>query len=705
MQFLHPGFLLGLGAIALPVIIHLVARVRARVVLFPSLRFLRQVDRQVTRWRRIQELLLLALRVLALALLALALAGPVYKPSGGAAGSPGTAAAIVLDDSYSMGLRDAEGTLFARSRALARTLLASLRPGDAACVLTAAREPKMTRDPAALAAALDGLDAGAGDGALRPLAEAALKLLRDTGAAQRELYLLSDFQRRAADFAGVDWRVPNLSIVLVPLASPRRDNLTLESLDPLSPFATTSAPYRVRVAVVNRGPDPTGKSLKIRVDDAVAAEPMVFVPGGGTSALTADLTFDKPGWRTIVAELDADALPADDRRRLCVEVRPALRVLFVRPEAAGPLARSFYLDRALNPGGPADTGVHASSVDPGRLAETDLAPFPVVFLVECVPPDAEAARRLRSYVAAGGSLVIAADPAAEPEAFNAALAVEADGIAPLSPARLAGSLGHARDPQSYQAYRDVDLAHPVFARLRRSGTPIDWGTAAFFHVARVELIESLKPRVLARFTAGSPAIVEHRCGAGRVVLFASALHGDATTLPRKVGFVPLVHSLVAYLAAPPRQDGFRVGDRMRLQLPAAGAPPSARLVLSPREMKEARASVAAGLATYDFGPAAAPGAAAFEWFSEDRSESRRVAVNVNPEEGSLDYADPAALVPGAHVLKKADDLPALLARIRFGRNLTIPCLVAALLAALAEALLANRFAFGSGKREGQPELE
>jgi hypothetical protein len=41
MTFLAPLFLVGLGAIAIPVIIHLIQRERKTVVEFPSLMFLR----------------------------------------------------------------------------------------------------------------------------------------------------------------------------------------------------------------------------------------------------------------------------------------------------------------------------------------------------------------------------------------------------------------------------------------------------------------------------------------------------------------------------------------------------------------------------------------------------------------------------------------------------------------------------------------
>ena len=51
MSFLTPFFLVGLGAIAIPVLIHLIQRERKRVVEFPSLMFVRRIPYQSVRRR------------------------------------------------------------------------------------------------------------------------------------------------------------------------------------------------------------------------------------------------------------------------------------------------------------------------------------------------------------------------------------------------------------------------------------------------------------------------------------------------------------------------------------------------------------------------------------------------------------------------------------------------------------------------------
>src|SRR3974390_3565036 len=89
MSFLTPLFLAGLGAVAVPILIHLIQRERKRVVQFPSLMFLQRIPYQSVRRRRIRHWFLLAMRVAAVALLVLAFARPFFRPSALAADGAG----------------------------------------------------------------------------------------------------------------------------------------------------------------------------------------------------------------------------------------------------------------------------------------------------------------------------------------------------------------------------------------------------------------------------------------------------------------------------------------------------------------------------------------------------------------------------------------------------------------------------------------
>jgi hypothetical protein len=100
MSFLYPAMLAGLAGLAVPVILHLIARHKFPVRDFPSVRLLREERRtNVFAWRLVDPLQLL-LRLLVLRLLALAMAR-LFMPSFPSKAAPRNLV-VVLDASASM---------------------------------------------------------------------------------------------------------------------------------------------------------------------------------------------------------------------------------------------------------------------------------------------------------------------------------------------------------------------------------------------------------------------------------------------------------------------------------------------------------------------------------------------------------------------------------------------------------------------------
>lgn len=99
----NPVAWFGLVALAIPIAIHLLARMRARVVQFPSLRFI-EVSRLAARKRRtLSDVGLLALRLLALLLAIAATADPLFLTSARrTAWTSRVSRAVVIDTSASM---------------------------------------------------------------------------------------------------------------------------------------------------------------------------------------------------------------------------------------------------------------------------------------------------------------------------------------------------------------------------------------------------------------------------------------------------------------------------------------------------------------------------------------------------------------------------------------------------------------------------
>ena len=126
MQFVQIGMLGALAALAIPIIIHLMFRQRARPVDLGTLQFLKIVLRDNARRRKLKRWLLLALRTACLALIAFLFARPYMLAT--EPGSGDRLVVILLDRSASMGLKGSTRP-FDQALAEARAILGRIGQG------------------------------------------------------------------------------------------------------------------------------------------------------------------------------------------------------------------------------------------------------------------------------------------------------------------------------------------------------------------------------------------------------------------------------------------------------------------------------------------------------------------------------------------------------------------------------------------------
>lgn len=156
MAFLAPLMLVGLAALALPVIIHLLDRTRTTTVDWPTLRFLKAARREAAQRARLKHLLVFLARCLLIALVVLAMSKPYRSAQrwGPPPALPQTLV-IVIDNSYSMGFREgaSDRTRFERAKVVALEQIATLSIEDEVAVILANESPtpltaRPTRDHA-----------------------------------------------------------------------------------------------------------------------------------------------------------------------------------------------------------------------------------------------------------------------------------------------------------------------------------------------------------------------------------------------------------------------------------------------------------------------------------------------------------------------------------------------------------------------------
>src|SRR3954471_9879174 len=292
MGFVAPLVLVGLGALAIPVLIHLIQRERKRVVEFPSLMFLRRIPYQSVRRRRIRDWSLLLMRLAALALIVMAFARPFFRRDSLAAAAQNGAreAVILVDSSYSMDY----GDRWSKARAAATAAIRGLGPADRASLVFfssgAEVAVRSAADRSRLESAVAAAAAGPGATRFAPALKLAGSLLAESALPRREIILISDFQRRGWEQTPGrdDVKLPERT-TLTPVSVANGNTVNL-SVTPVSLQRTRFENHDrigVTAGVVNHSDKPVkGVSLALEVDGQSIQSQPADVAAGGSSSVT-----------------------------------------------------------------------------------------------------------------------------------------------------------------------------------------------------------------------------------------------------------------------------------------------------------------------------------------------------------------------------------------------------------------------------------
>jgi hypothetical protein len=251
MSFLAPLFAVGLAGLAIPILVHLVHKERKETTLFPSLMFLLRTPYQHSRRQRIRDWLRFLARAMVFFLLVAAFARPVIDraPAAAAAAAGGDREVVILlDRSFSMRV----GDRWSRAQAAARQAIDDLGPGDRGTVVLFADQARVVREErdgrAALRAAVD--SSSPGDAATRyaPALILARRTLAESSRPNREVIVISDYQRSGWD-VGEDARLASgTTVTPVDVAAAGVDDRAVRAVE----LRRSMADGRERITVIAR---------------------------------------------------------------------------------------------------------------------------------------------------------------------------------------------------------------------------------------------------------------------------------------------------------------------------------------------------------------------------------------------------------------------------------------------------------------------
>lgn len=231
--FAYPFMLLGLIALAVPVIVHLFELRRYRKVLFSNVSQLTALQEATRKESQLRRRLLLAVRLLAIFSVVMAFAGPSLKPDDDMLKPGQTVVSVYIDNSFSMLQQASDGQLFELAKQKAYEVAKAYALTDRFQLISNEMDGTQFHllDRDAFLSAVDALRPAPNQVFLSDVVRRQAQFVNALSAANKHCYLISDFQQSTTDLDQVDDSLLASGFyTFIPLHAEHADNIFIDTL-------------------------------------------------------------------------------------------------------------------------------------------------------------------------------------------------------------------------------------------------------------------------------------------------------------------------------------------------------------------------------------------------------------------------------------------------------------------------------------------
>ncbi len=325
MSFLQPLFLWALGLLVVPLVIHLFNFRRYQKVIFSNVDMLKEIQTESRKTRQIKKWLVLATRMLALIALILAFAQP-FLPNL-AAKDGRKLISVYLDNSESMRAEGQEGQLFEQGKNTARQILQNL-PNDAEVqVLNNALSTFSNRlySPDEALKIIDDLVVDYHPNNFVKIIQKMNNTFVSGGYASHYSFAISDFQQSKKASILLD---SSMVLNVVKIKPEALQNLSIDSVWLDEPVSRPNVPVRLKVRVVNNGPQSVESSvLTLKVNGVQQVVESFGIAGKEELILDLGFTSAKKGWVSGDVSLADVPVMFDNVYHFAVHIKPSINIL------------------------------------------------------------------------------------------------------------------------------------------------------------------------------------------------------------------------------------------------------------------------------------------------------------------------------------------------------------------------------------------
>lgn len=536
MNFVHPWFLFGLTALAIPVIIHLFSFRRYKRVFFPNVRFLREVKEETRSHSRLKHLLILLMRLLAISMLVLAFAQPFIPSPNQAAKSVGPKAIhLFIDNSFSMESLGKAGNLLEESKRTATDIVRNYSASDRFQILTNDFEGKHQRyfsreEALSLIAAINS----------SPVSRTSAEILqrqKDLAASRKtsnvSYYLISDFQKGAYNLNELKSDT-GTTLNLIPVHPEALKNVYVDSCWFKDPVRRPGKKEELSVRINNASSENLESvPVKLYINGIQKALSSVDLSAGESKDTVLTFVSENAGLQQSRIQITDHPIVFDDAYYFSYNILKTIKILVVNGNEPNP-----YLTSLLS----SDSSFLLSSTEEKKLNYSSLHENQLVILNETEGVASGLAAELKKFIDNGGSVLLV--PGMKEGAnYNDFLGTF--------------GLSYGRADTTKTRVRFILAEHPLFSGVfEKKPENVDLPEVRIHYGITAGTRSTLEP--VLRLADGSAFLGMRNSGKGKLYVSSVTFSEEASSFVKHALFVPLVYN-IALFSAPSSILSYTIG--------------------------------------------------------------------------------------------------------------------------------------------------
>lgn len=520
MNFLFPGFLFALSAVAIPIIIHLFNFRKYKKVYFSNVQFLKEIEQKTSSSRKLKNLLILAARILAVVFLVLAFAKP-YIPAENQSNSVSPQAiSIYIDNSYSMETINKEGTLLDEAKRRAKEIVSAYGLNDKFQLLTNDFEGKHQRliSSNEFLDALEEVKISSSSKKIKEIIKRQQVILKEQVNSKKSAYLVSDFQ---TNMLGND-SVPTdstISMRLVRVKATTQPNVSVDSVWFVSPIHRPGQSEKLVIQLKNHS-DEKAKNIafKLLVNNQQKAFGSLEIDARKTNRDTVSISGLNFGWQQAQLQLSDHPVSFDNNFNFSFYVQEKMPVLAINEQSQNPFLNAVYR---------ADPFFDLNNASSGNINYSSLSSYPLIILNSINNISDGLSQQLTAYVKSGGTLLIF--PSLD--------------LSSIGLKQLLQNLGTDIPEEIVNEEAkvvDINLNHPIFTDVFEQ-VPKNINLPIAKKYIRYSNQSQTNKQVLLSLPGRRSFLSQYKTGKGKVFLSAVPLDNEASNLAQHAVFLPVMY--------------------------------------------------------------------------------------------------------------------------------------------------------------------